>query len=573
VKKELRMSRSRREFLRESGLLSAGLLLPGALSACSGSAAQSSALASAPALATHVPTSAAQVAQQLATAEAWADSPASPQTDITHLLNRITYGPRPGDAQRMLDMGWDAFIEQQLQPEQIDDSAVEQMLAPLQTLGMSSAELYAAYPRREQQANGPGPRMIVGELQMAALLRAVYSKRQLFELMVDFWSNHFNIFIGKNQVRWLKTADDREVIRAHALGKFRDLLLASAKSPAMLVYLDNIDNVKPVDLPVDAARRAPNGINENYAREVMELHAVGADGGYDQADVLALAHTLTGWGMPRKQDNPDWGAFSFNANRHDDSAKRIDFLNLDIPAGSGIRGGEMALERLATHPKTAERIARKLAQFFVSDEPAPGLVQRAAQTFVDSDTDIRATLGVILRSDEFKASAGQKIKLPLRLYVSALRALDAQIAPLAVEQRGAPAVLQALQRLGQPFFGWSPPNGYPQLGMAWVNVGGMLTRWNMVFALVEGRIDGVITDLQQFMVSPGGAGVSITAGTLVDRLTGLLPTAISAPARATLVSYITEGIDDQTRLDATQLKRKLPGLVGLLLASPGFQVY
>src|SRR5262245_61083704 len=262
------MAIARRQFLRNSGLAAAYLVLPAWLSACQRNRAPAAA--------------------QLAQPESWDDRQVGAHPEIVHLLNRITYGPRPGQVAQVAQIGWDAFLAQQLDPETIDDSAVDARLAQFATLTMSSAELFANYSPMGQ----PGPRAIVQELEAASLLRAIFSERQLLEIMVDFWSNHLNIFVGKGQVKWLKTADDRDVIRKHAFGKFRDLLLASAKSPAMLVYLDNAENIRP------GVRRGPQGqggLNENYAREVMELHTVGADGGYSQDEVTAVARALTGW--------------------------------------------------------------------------------------------------------------------------------------------------------------------------------------------------------------------------------------------------------------------------------------
>lgn len=535
---------TRRQFLRNTGLAAVYLALPAWLNACARSSAPAA-------------------EQQLAQPETWSDAQPGAHPEVVHLLNRITYGPRPGEVERVAAAGWEAFLDRQLHPESIDDSALERRLAPFKTLAMSNAELLAAYPPPKAAANGQGrqggPRTVVQELEAAALLRAIFSERQLFELMVDFWTNHLNIYIGKNQAKWFKTVDDREVIRAHALGKFRDLLLASARSPAMLVYLDNAENVAP------GARGGPraSGINENYAREVMELHTVGVDGGYTQDDVTAVAHALTGWTISRGGQR---GAFQFVARLHDNAEKRIPFLDLTLPAGGGIKDGETLLARLATHPKTAARLASKLCAAFVSDDPPPALVDRAARAYLDGDTDIRATLGVILRSDEFKASAGQKVKLPLRALVSALRALGADVASGA---DGALPLAKGLRDLGQAFFAWPSPNGYPQAGAAWVNTGGMLGRWNMAFALAEGRVRGVECDLHHFV--PGGAA---TAGALVETASAaLLHAPLPAPARAALVDYTSEGKGDQLALDRAALERKLPELVGLVLASPLFQIY
>jgi hypothetical protein len=516
------MAVSRRQFLRSTGLAAAFLGLPAWLGACARDTGVRAAHATAAALAP----------------DAWAEQPAGPHPEIAHLLGRITFGPRPGEIERAAGLGWEAFLEQQLHPEQIDDGALERRLERYPTLRMSSGELLDAYPR----GGGPAPLRIVQELEQASLLRAVASERQLLEVMVDFWSSHLSIYIGKGQVRWLKTADDREVIRAHALGRFSDMLLASARSPAMLVYLDNAQNVAPAA----GAKGRRLGINENYARELLELHTVGVDGGYTQDDVVALAHVLTGWTVARG-GGAARGSFVFAPRLHDSGAKRIPFLDLDLPAGGGAEEGETVLRRLAEHPRTARRLAAKLAAAFVSDSPPPALVQRVAQTFLDSGTDIRATLGALLRSDEFRAAAGQKVKLPLRMLVSAARALGAQV-------EEPQALARQLRGLGQPFFGWPAPDGYPQAGAAWVNTGGMLARWNLAFALAEGRVRGVTADLQRF------AGADPAA--LVDAVgAGLLGAPLPAPARAALLDF------------ARGRPAALSGVVGLVLASPAFQIH
>ena len=518
------MAVSRRQFLRSTGLAAAFLGLPAWLGACArDTGAQAAVQATAAALAP----------------DAWADQPAGQHPEIAHLLGRITFGPRPGEIERAAALGWETLLEQQLHPEQLDDSALERRLEQYPTLRMSSAELLDTYP----PGGRPGPQRIAQELEHASLLRAVASERQLLEVMVDFWSSHLSIYIGKGQVRWFKTADDREVIRAHALGRFSDMLLASARSPAMLVYLDNAQNAAPA-----AGARGRLGINENYARELLELHTVGVDGGYAQDDVVALAHVLTGWTVARGE-GAGRGSFVFAPRLHDSGAKRIPFLDLDLPAGGGAEEGEMVLRRLAEHPKTAGRIAAKLAAAFVSDSPPPALVRRVAQTFLDSGTDIRATLGALLRSDEFRAATGQKVKLPLRALVSAARALGAQV-------EEPQALARQLRALGQPFFGWPAPDGYPQAGAAWANTGGMLARWNLAFALAEGRVRGVTADLRRF------AGADLAA--LVDAAgAGLLGAPLPAPARAALLDYA------RGRRPAAALS----GVVGLVLASPAFQIH
>jgi uncharacterized protein (DUF1800 family) len=528
---------TRRQFLRNTGLASAYLALPSWLSACQ--------RGSAPA------------AVPLAQPDVWDDPHPGEHPEIVHLLNRITYGPRPGEVERVAAIGWEAFVEQQLNPEQIDDAALGRRLGQFKTLTMSSADLFASYPQKGK----PGPRAIIQELEAASLLRAIASERQLFEIMVDFWSNHLNIYIGKNQVKWLKTSDDRDVVRKYALGKFRDLLLASAKSPAMLIYLDNAENVKP---GVKRGKQKDGGLNENYAREVMELHTVGADGGYTQDDVTTVARALTGWTISRRNAD-ELGEFQFVPRLHDDDAKQISFLNLTLASGGSIKDGEALLAALANHPKTAARLTHKLCVTFVSDDPPAALVERAAKAYLDSDTDTRATLKVILGSDEFKAAAGRKVKLPLRALVSSVRALGAEVA----DGDQLLPLVNGLRNLGQAFFNWQSPNGYPQVGAAWVNTGGMLARWNSAFALAEGRVRGAQVDLQNFV--PTGTRA---AGALVDTIgAALLHAPLPAPARAALVDYLSESKGEQQQLDQATLGRKLPELAGLILASPAFQTH
>ncbi|MBC8159589.1 MAG: DUF1800 domain-containing protein [Roseiflexaceae bacterium] len=524
------MTTTRRDFLRSSGLAAAYLGIPAWLSGCA-------------------PASPQPVAEPLGWADDATATLAGSDPALLHLLQRLTYGPAPGDLAHANQLGAAALVDEQLHPERIDDSALERRLAGFDTLTMSSAALIERFGRQ-----GEGPQEIMRQLQQASLLRAVYSKRQLQEIMVDVWSNHLNIYLGKGQVKWLKTADDRDVIRPHALGKFRDLLLASAKSPAMLVYLDNVENTAP------GARQGKGGLNENYARELLELHTLGADASYDHDDIIAVARVFTGWSIARPQEQ-NAGSFVFRPRLHDSAAKQIDALGLALPAGGGVSDGETLLARLASDPRTAKRIAHKLCARFVGDAPPAALVERAAQTYLASDTDIRATLELIFRSEEF-AAAAPKLKLPTHALASMLRALGAQIEP-------SPKLVAVLQQLGQPFFGWPAPDGYPQVGAAWINTGGMLARWNVAFALAEGRGPGVAADLRALLpiqAQPTAAG-------LVDAASAaLLHQPIGSAARSALVTYAGGAAPDKP-LDAAALDRVLPGVVGLVLASPLFQLY
>lgn len=525
---------SRRAFLHQSGLLAGYALLPGWLGS----------------------TDLADATGQQA-ARAIAQPHDGIATDTTHaaalhLLNRITFGPRPGDVARVAKLGPAAFLEQQLNPQQIDDRALERRLAALPVLTLDNAALYARYRPGEQ----PGPRRAIAELQAAALLRAVASERQLLEVMVDFWSNHLHVSVAKRLAGLFKIGDDRDVVRPHALGTFHALLLASARSPAMLLFLDNARNTKLVT----RGGTTRGGINENYARELLELHTVGANAGYSQDDVVAIAHVLTGWTVTPQNDS-NAGAFRFVPNLHDSSAQRVGFLDLNFAAGHGVEAGELLLRRLAEHPSTARRLATKLAAHFVSEPPPPALVERAAQAYLQGGTDIRATLRVILTSPEFAAAAGQKIKLPLRFVASAVRALGADL-QLTISGRAArqPGLLQALTDLGQAPFLWAPPNGYPQAGAAWINTSGLLGRWNLAFALAEGQVAGVTTNLRTLAGSDqAAASVDALAATL-------LPGGIDDRLRTALVAYAEAGWSAAT-------DRRRAGVTGLLLATPAFQLH
>ena len=503
--------------------------------------------------------------------------PSSPDTDgrIRHVLNRITFGPRPGDIERVRQLGIDGFIDQQLFPERIDDSAVETRLEAFETLELSSAELADRYfepanrLRRQQQAaagraagagapaesgapvagragrggrGGPGQagagapttgaepamgadsqmtapvraaapsaevqaaqmraRQVTTELMQARLIRAVDSERQLQEVLTDFWFNHFNVFIGKGVVRNYLTEYERDAIRPHVLGSFRELLGAVAKSPAMLFYLDNWQSSAPGERPeltelerrLNDSRLSPaarqrlqsrlqqmrpaqpaRGLNENYARELLELHTLGVDGGYTQNDVVALARILTGWTIEQPRQG---GGFIFRAATHDTGTKVLLGKTFG-PAGQS--EGEFALDLLAAHPATARHIATKLAQRFVADEPSTAVIDRAARVFTDTRGDLRAVVRAIITSPEFFAADVQrtKVKTPIEFLVSAVRATGATIT-------NAQPLVGALQTLGMPLYGSQPPTGYGTAASDWVNTGALLARMNFALDLVEG---------------------------------------------------------------------------------------
>lgn len=440
--------------------------------------------------------------------------------DQVHLLNRVTYGVTAAALAHVQQIGNEAYIEEQLHPETIDDGALEQRLAPLNTLTMSGAELLGEQPKR-----------IMQELQRATVLRAIYSHRQLQEVLVDFWSNHFNVFIGKNQCRYLKTLDDHAAIRPHVLGTFRDLLGASAQSPAMLIYLDNRLNKK----------QSPN---ENYAREIMELHTLSVAGGYTENDVEAVARCFTGWTIKD-------GAFFFAARQHDTGAKTV--LGTSIAAGGGIEDGERVLDLLARHPKTAQFIATKLCRRFVADDPPAALVDQVAATFTQTDGDLREVMRAILRSPEFSAAHGQKFRRPAEYVIAAARALG-------VETDGQ-VLAQQLQQLGQPFFGAQPPTGYPDVGPAWLTTSGLLGRWNYALALANGGLHDVAVDLQQVV------GDQPTADALAQRIVAaLLPGYAATDLAAHLATFL-----GGAQASVQQLRQRAPIAIGLLLAAPIFQ--
>lgn len=437
--------------------------------------------------------------------------------------NRLMYGPRPGDLAHIDDIGIDAFIEEQLQlsSNQPDGDTLHAKLQPLNTLTMAPAELMQA----AEDKRG----IILLELNQATILRSVYSERQLHEVMVDFWTNHFNIYFSKDQDRFLKTIDDRDVIRPHTMGKFRDLLDASAHSPAMLVYLDNVTNRK-------------GNPNENYARELMELHTIGVAGGYTQDDVKAVARAFTGWtAKPYKKTNPspDSGQYIFNPRQHDDDAKTI--LGQTLPARGGERDGTLVLDMLARNPACATYISTKLVRRFVSDQPPATAIQSGAAAFTKSDGDITATLSAILHSDEFKTSFGQKLKRPYDLLASSLRAL-------AADTDGGPPLQAAMIQMGQPLFQWQFPNGYPDSAGAWSGASTLLARWNFGIALGANGLKGTHVDFDALNAGKG-------AGLIESLSKRFFGSSLPATVRDAVMPFAT---------DASQL-------TAVLFASPLFQ--
>ena len=410
---------------------------------------------------------------------------------VIHFLNRTSFGPTREDVQKVNRLGIHAYLEEQLRPEKISDSLVDEKLAGLKTMRLSSRELIELYPPPRQQAGQQemmgqqqmqGPRTVILELQQARLLRSVYSQRQLYETMVDFWSNHFNVFSAKGADRWLTTAYDRDSIRPHALGKFRDLLLATAQSPAMLFYLDNWLSANP---NAPAARMGgPNnrrrGLNENYARELMELHTLGVDGGYTQRDVQEVARCLTGWTIRQPRGE---GSFYFEPRIHDTGEKVV--LGNRIPSGGGVEDGLRVIDLLAQHPSTARFVSLKLARRFIADDPPPSLVNKAAEAFNKSSGDIPTVLRALIDSPEFYSPDiyQAKVKKPLEFVASALRTTGAEV-------QLSHQLLRYLGRMGEPLFLAQPPTGHPDVAASWTSPDMLLTRMNFATDLITNRIPG-----------------------------------------------------------------------------------
>jgi len=420
------------------------------------------------------------------------------------------------------------------------------------------------------------PQAVLGELAEAKLLRAIYSNRQLDEVMTDFWFNHFNVFIGKGPDRYMINAYEREVIRPHALGKFKDILAATAKSPAMLFYLDNWQSVGPnSELALygpqqrggrrgrfarqrpQQGKNRPSGLNENYAREIMELHTLGVDSGYTQKDVTELAKVLTGWTIERPQLG---GGFKFNDRAHEPGSKYV----LGHKIGEhGEKEGEEMLEVLAHHPSTARFISRKLAMRFVSDNPPQALVDRIAETFLKKDGDIREVLHTLFHSPEFWAADAYraKMKTPFEFVASAARASGADI------QNALPLVA-TLNRMGMPLYAMQPPTGYSMKAEAWVNSSALLNRMNFALQLASGKLPGTSLDPQGLIPSPAPVDSHAALAALEQ---SILAGDVSPQTHAVMQKQLGDPQISQRRLDDTGKKPNYGAIAGLIMGSPEFQ--
>ncbi len=571
----------------------------------------------------------------------------SPDEAIQHALNRLAYGPRPGDVERIKQMGLAKWIDQQLNPNGIDDKAVEARLENYQTLRMSSAKLLEEYPRPKQEAKKEGltakelqqemarerrqnaaanasdggsmkddpsanpvtrgqgggsklsvdpnavpraiaddskrPARIVEELAMAKVTRAIYSERQLQQVLDDFWFNHFNVYAQKGEVKWYLTSYERDVIQPHTLGKFKDLVEATAKSPAMLFYLDNFLSADPRAQERIAAERAARqarrggfgrsfpspqrqqqnqkkqerGLNENYGRELMELHTLGVDGGYTQKDVTEVARCFTGWTIEKPRENPE---FKFDERLHDPDSKLV--LGKKIHNG-GMGDGKEVIELLAKHPSTAKFISTKLARRFVSDTPPPSLIAKMSQTFLSNDGDIRAVMKTMIYSPEFwsREAFRAKIKTPYELVISAARALGTDVdSPMPLVQWTA--------RIGEPLYQCQPPTGYSDKAETWVNTGALLNRLNYSLALAGNKVRGSHSDAPTILGAENSADPKVALNRAIELFLG------GEAARGT-VETLEKQLEDpqivQAKLDDPVKRVDMGVVVGLVLGAPEFQ--
>jgi uncharacterized protein (DUF1800 family) len=531
---------------------------------------------------------------------------------VLQVVNRLAFGPRPGEAAAIREMGVDRWIARQLDPSSIDDRQTDAFVAqfpdygePIAKLRREAAEPNKVAAERRKAANGApmtvadslairdarrAANRVVQDVQIVRVGRAEMSRRELQEVMTDFWLNHFSVYDGKGgQMRYYLPSFDRDVIRPNALGKFRDLLGAVAKSPAMLFYLDNwesaADSTEPTLAPRPGGagrmqlatatgappRRRESGLNENYGRELLELHTLGVDGGYTQQDVINVARALTGWSIARPEEG---SGFRFRPRFHDAGEKVV--LGHVLPAGRGVQDGEDVLDILAGHPSTARYIALKLCQRFAGDAPPPELVTRAAETFTRTDGDIRQVVWIIVTSPEFYARAAyrSKVKSPFEVVVSSLRAVDA--APDT-----SPRTAQIIARMGEPIFGHQAPNGYPETSESWMNTGAILNRINFGLAVAAQRVPGATLDRWPESAALMTASRAVQVDAVV---TSILGGDASPDTRAILLSGehpllasgdapagMRGGAEDPGALGPAARVQGLAQVVGLALGAPEFQ--
>ena len=525
------------------------------------------------------------------------------------VLNRLGFGARPGDVDKVLAKGIMRYVDDQLHPERIGDTELEARLRAFPSLSLSNDEILERYfeplleARRERKheaamemksgdaAPDPSgakeklrkrippdqrPQRLIEELSAARILRATESERQLNEVMVDFWMNHFNVYAKKGMDRVLLTSYERDTIRPHVWGRFEDLLMDTAKSPAMLFYLDNARSVadpqnrpqmgrmrgrrlrggfgRPMDDPAEAPKKK-GGLNENYAREIMELHTLGVDAGYTQKDVTELARVFTGWTIAPPKDG---GGFIFRPRLHDAGAKTV--LGNYFPPGGGIEEGERMIHVLAHSPATAHHISLELCRRLVSDDPPATLVDRVAKTFLASDGDLRVTVREIVTSPEFFEPRydNAKIKSPFEFVVSAIRASNSAIInPVPL--------IRELDQMGEGLYLAQPPTGYSDLAGAWVNSGALLARLNFALALSASKIPGTQTDVAALVRREEASDPERAVDAMALALTG---GQLTPGTRETVRARITA----DTKTPGTGIENsQLPTIAGLILGSPEFQ--
>jgi uncharacterized protein (DUF1800 family) len=458
---------------------------------------------------------------------------ASPDIRALHLLDRITFGPNAADLAHLRAVGIDRFIDEQLAPQTLPlPPDLKARLDGLETLKLDTAQLWqlsrvpglakGEKPTEDQKKEARQRENAALEQSMEArLLRAVYSPRQLQEVMVDFWYNHFNVASSKNQIKVWVGNYEATAIRPYALGRFRDLLEATARHPAMLVYLDNEQNIAPESGPKNGNAK---GLNENFAREVMELHTLGVDGGYTQNDVIALARILTGWRLIRQEDVVGAvNGFIFDAKHHDYGDKV--FLGQTIK-GSGIQEGEIALDMLARSPKTAHHLAFQLAQYFVADQPDPALVDQLAKRYLETDGNIRAVMKTLLTSPQFRdpSNLGVKYKTPLQYVVSSIRLAGTPVVNVR-------PVAGTLHEWGEALYGCATPDGYKNTTEAWLSPDALDRRIGFATALAADRfpVDRVPDQKPQPQPTPVAANDLLAviqpelSGTTIDAINSAPP--------------------------------------------------
>ena len=449
-----------------------------------------------------------------------------PSAVLVKLIGRITFGPTIEQLSLAQSLGYSGYLEHHLNHTALDDSAVEARVADPIRLPMVPRTL----------VNDFGPDLLIPLLIEATILRAIFSPRQLFERMVEFWSDHFSIYVVDDEQHVLKTIDDRDVIRPNALGLFPDLLQRVAKSPAMLAYLNGQQNV--AGLP-----------NENYARELMELHTMGASGGFTQQDVAEVARCFTGWGYVPWTPGTDftYGTFRFRAEQHDNGQKTV--LGNIIPAGGGIDDGLRVLQILTEHPSTAAFIARKLCIRFLGDNPPQGAVDTVAATYTATGGDIKAMLRKVLHPDLIH-QAPPKLKRPFHFVASAVRALNIGV--------NSPTPLRYwLDTSGHQVFHWGPPSGYPDTFDFWA--GSLLPRWNWGGTFGSNSLQDLTFDTAAFFA---GATAPSAAADRIDAR--LFMGGMNPGDKAAIKTYLATNVLNTFTYRSA---------VGLALASPGFQVY